>query len=87
MNIVENQKLKSLYIYMIILIIIIKINLLLVVFGIFTWQVASALYFAVAFMVAFTFGAQWQQLLHLFSDPLRPTNVLEIIGFKHEGGD
>ena len=57
MNISGNQKQKSLYTYLIILIIITIINSLLARFAIITWQIApgiSGLYFAVAFMIAFT---------------------------------
>ncbi len=57
MNIKGNQNQKSLYIYLIILVIISIINLLLSSFAVITWQIApgvSGLYFAVAFMIAFT---------------------------------
>ncbi len=56
MNNGDNQK-KSLYIFLIILIIITIINLLLSRYAVITWQIApgvSGLYFAVAFMIAFT---------------------------------
>lgn len=57
MNNEENQKQKSVYTYLIILIIITIINSLLSRFAIISWQIApgvAGLYFAVAFMIAFT---------------------------------
>jgi hypothetical protein len=57
MNIGGNQKQKSLYTYLIILIIITIINSLLSRYAVITWQIApgvSGLYFAVAFMIAFS---------------------------------
>ncbi|VVB94332.1 Uncharacterised protein [uncultured archaeon] len=57
MNIRGNENKKSLYIYIVILIIITIINSLLSRFAMVTWQIApgvSGLYFAVAFMIAFT---------------------------------
>jgi hypothetical protein len=57
MNNRDNQKQKSLYTYLIILIIITIINSLLSRFAVITWQIApgvSGLYFTVAFMIAFT---------------------------------
>lgn len=53
----ENQKQKSVYTYLIILIVITIINSLLSRFAIISWQIApgvAGLYFAVAFMIAFT---------------------------------
>ena len=56
MNIGGNQKQKSLYSYMMILIIITIINTVISRFAVITWQIApgvAVLYFAVAFMIAF----------------------------------
>jgi hypothetical protein len=56
MNIGGNQKQKSLYNYIIILIVITIINSLLARFAVISWQIApgvSGLYFAVGFMIAF----------------------------------
>ena len=57
MNNEDNQKQKSVYTYLIILIVITIINSLLSRFAIISWQIApgvAGLYFAVAFMIAFT---------------------------------
>ena len=56
MNIGDNQKQKSLYTYIIILIIITIINSVISRFAVITWKIApgvAVLYFAVAFMIAF----------------------------------
>ena len=56
MNNENNQKQKSVYTYLIILIVITIINSLLSRFAIISWQIApgvAGLYFAVAFMIAF----------------------------------
>jgi len=56
MNIGDIQKQKSLYTYIIILIIITIINSVISRFAVITWQIApgvAVLYFAVAFMIAF----------------------------------
>jgi hypothetical protein len=57
MNNLDNQNQKSLYTYLLILIVITIINSLLSRFAIISWQIApgvAGLYFAVAFMIAFT---------------------------------
>ncbi|MFZ3383101.1 MAG: hypothetical protein WA144_04170 [Candidatus Methanoperedens sp.] len=56
MNLWGNQKQKSLYTYIIILIIITIINSIISRFAVISWQIApgvAVLYFAVAFMIAF----------------------------------